>query len=354
MVKNGIMALITKLWEGRFMKNKWWSVRTLILSLLVWAMMVFGPLANNTVLAATLYNDVSSSHWAYDNILKLSETGLLNGYPNGSFQPSNDVTYGEFLKMVALSSGRKVDDKTSKKNSTCHWSLPYYEYGIDNEYYSSERIGLGKLSYPIPRGDMALILSEMLGDWAIDDYEIMQKSITDIDYRNPDEYKIVKIYDAGILTGYPDGTFRPNETLNRAEAAAVITRFMKVKRKELFSVPEPPPGTELLAIEELIPNAKDIYLLKNVENYWINYDDPYTYEKARNYFGTAGLYIYPQDRSRKILFIIGDKVVYTSNALSILYWETGADEGSDLPDFDYIAVYPRLSDTVMLIPSPFK
>jgi hypothetical protein len=40
------------------------------------------------------------------------------------------------------------------------------------------------------------------------------------------EYDITKAYAEGLVTGYPDGTFGPEETLSRAEAAAVIHRLI--------------------------------------------------------------------------------------------------------------------------------
>ena len=334
------------------MRIKKWALRILLVCLVVSAPMCTVSLGDMTAYGATGYKDVASKHWAYENISKLSGTGLLNGYPDGTFRPSKDVSYGEFIKMAVLASGKKPS--SLEKAGPSHWAFPYYEAALTKEYFTKDRIGLGKLSYPIPRRDMALLLSQMLGEWDIGDHGQVLDKIKDMDYRNPDEYHVVKIYDAGILTGYPDGTFRPEGTLNRAEAAAVITRFMDTKRKRLFPVPEAPAGVKLLPIETLIPNHENFYPLKDVKYYWITNDDPYTYEKMRNYFGTAGLYIYPEDRSRKVLFIVGNKALHTSNALATLYWETGAEEGSDLPDFDYIAVYTRASDTVMLIPSPFR
>ena len=339
---------------GGLMRIKVRIIRFLILCLAVAIPMYASPMEDKTAYGATTYKDVAKTHWAYDNISKLSETGLLKGYPDGSFRPSRDVTYGEFLKMAVLSLGKKDPSKSAKSKDKSHWASPYYENGLNKGYYSKDRIGSGKLPYPIPRADMALVLSEMLGEWNIENHKEILDSIQDVDYRNPDEYHLVKIYEAGIITGYPDGTFRPSETLNRAEAAAVITRFMDTKRKQLFPVPEAPEGKKLMPIEELIPDHENVYALNGVKNYWITDSDPYTYEKMRNYFGTAGLYIYPQDRSRKILFIVGDKALHTSHALSLLYWETGAEEGADLPDFDYIAVYTRASDSVMLIPNPFR
>lgn len=331
-----------------------WTVKGLLFCLVVSIIMCTGLIGNKIVYGAMSYTDLASTHWAYNNISRLTENGLLKGYPDGSFLPSKDVSYGEFLKMIVLSSGKKDPSKDFEVEGAYHWAAAYYEEGLNKGYYTKTRIGFGKLSYPIPRGDMALVLSEMLGDWKIEDYQAIEEKIKDIDYRNPDEYHVVKIYDAGILKGYPDGSFRPKGTLTRAEAAAVITRFMEVKRKQLFPVPQAPIGTELLPIEELIPKHVNDYMLLDVDYYWVTENDPYTYEIVYSLSGIETLKIFPEDRSRVVVFILGDKVIYTSDVLSTRYWVTGAKAGARLPDFDYIGVYERCSDTIMLIPSPFR
>lgn len=335
------------------MRIKGWTLRILIICFVVSAPMCLGTMGPITVYGATVYKDVATNHWAYENISKLSESGLLKGYPDGSFKPLKEVTYGEFLKMAVLSLGKKDPANSISNDHKDHWASPYYEEGLTKGYYSKDRVGLNKLSYPIPRGDMALILSQMLGEWDIKKHKEILDRIEDVDYRNPEEYHLVKIYDAGILTGYPDGTFRPEATLNRGEAAAVINRFMETKRKQLFPVPEPPANKKLMPIENLIPNHVNDYMLLGVKQYWITDNDPYIYDKVYSYSGIETLRIFPEDRSRVVVFIIGDKVIYTSDVLSTRYWVDGAKSGELLPEFDYIGVYERLNDTMMLIPSPF-
>ncbi len=55
---------------------------------------------------------------------------------------------------------------------------------------------------------------------------------------------VVKFYDLGILTGYPDGEFKPNNYLTRDEALAVIRRIIDPsarKRPELPVAANPTP-----------------------------------------------------------------------------------------------------------------
>ncbi len=46
------------------------------------------------------YIDLSHEHWAYKQIQKLSESGILAGYPDGTFHPDEQVTRAEFATMV--------------------------------------------------------------------------------------------------------------------------------------------------------------------------------------------------------------------------------------------------------------
>ena len=70
------------------------------------------------------------------------------------------------------------------------------------------------------------------------EYERILTEITDVDADTPFEYDIAKAYSKEILTGYPDGGFRPDETLNRAESALVIFNFYQVKNEHTTDIKE--------------------------------------------------------------------------------------------------------------------
>jgi len=71
---------------------------------------------------------------------------------------------------------------------------------------------------------------------------------------------VVKCYDLGILTGFPDGEFKPDNILTRAEAVAVIRRLIDKsarKRAELPSFPNPSP-TPIPVADLNRPGKKDL------------------------------------------------------------------------------------------------
>jgi len=186
-------------------------------------------MAGAATVYGTEYTDVKSNHWAYEAVEAMSDQSIIKGYPNGSFLPSNTITYGEFIKM-ALIAGTGEDAGNAKSG---HWASNYYDKALELNYFTVNDIPKALLGGPIPRGDMARIISSVLGDMEIKNYNELQQGIEDVTYQTEHEYDITKSYAAGILTGYTDNTFRPDKTLSRAESATVIHRLVDESKREL-------------------------------------------------------------------------------------------------------------------------
>ncbi|MFD0768633.1 S-layer homology domain-containing protein [Bacillus sp. CGMCC 1.60114] len=59
--------------------------------------------------------------------------------------------------------------------------------------------------------------------------------VKDID-RHWDKDAIEKLASAGVITGYDDGTFKPNKTINREEMVIILSRIVDLSKvdKECF------------------------------------------------------------------------------------------------------------------------
>jgi len=51
------------------------------------------------------YKDVKSGDWFFTYVRELSATGVVSGYPDGTFQAAREVTAGEGLKLILLAAG---------------------------------------------------------------------------------------------------------------------------------------------------------------------------------------------------------------------------------------------------------
>ncbi|NLF42339.1 MAG: S-layer homology domain-containing protein [Bacteroidales bacterium] len=79
------------------------------------------------------FTDISSTHWAYNNIKLSIKYNLVAGYPNNTIAPDNDVTYAEALAVVIRALGyektlsgewpNNVMDKATEINLTTNLSL---------------------------------------------------------------------------------------------------------------------------------------------------------------------------------------------------------------------------------------
>ena len=180
-----------------------------------------------TVYAA--FSDVSADHWANSYITELSGKGVINGFPDGTFQPSGTLTYGQFIKLIVSASIEGVDfDLVS--SDLDHWAAPYVKvaqnYGAVDEDFTVE-----KLDQPISRIEVIRIL----GICDMDMRRHEQKSVEDLSFTDISDVDIAgqillsHAVASGIINGYTDGTFKPDNQLTRAEASKILSVYMGIQ-----------------------------------------------------------------------------------------------------------------------------
>ena len=54
-----------------------------------------------TAFAATPFSDVTPDSWAYQAVSQLVSTGIITGYPDGTFRGQNGITRFQVAQMVA-------------------------------------------------------------------------------------------------------------------------------------------------------------------------------------------------------------------------------------------------------------
>ncbi|SHH68802.1 S-layer homology domain-containing protein [Caloranaerobacter azorensis DSM 13643] len=169
------------------------------------------------------FHDLKTTDWFYETVDVLTSQGLIDGYPDGTFRPNDSILVSEFITLVV-----RIKDK-SVKNGTLIWYKPYVDRAkelglvLDGEFDTYER--------NITRGEMAKIIYRALSseeqvssDKDLEKYKDQIKDFNTIPL-NLKTY-ILKSYATGIMAGYPDGTFKPQNDANRAEAATMIRRLI--------------------------------------------------------------------------------------------------------------------------------
>lgn len=112
-------------------------------------------------------------HWAKQEIASLSYLGIINGYQDRSFKPYQEMTRAEWVTLLDKALGLTVDATNESR-------LQFID--IDETYWAYEAI--------------------------------------------------MRVKQSGIVTGYNDGTFRPNQVISREEMAVTLYRALLLNKKQ--------------------------------------------------------------------------------------------------------------------------
>lgn len=183
----------------------------------------------NTAQTDSVFSDVPNTHWAYEAIKTLKDYGIADGDGTGNFNPSSPVTREQFIKMLVESAKIEITDTNTKFDDVdlSMWYAPYISAGINTGLiYGIEPDCFG-VGLDIMRCDMAVIMYRTIKQKGID-LEISTEKFAD-DEAIPEYAKeaVYAIKGAGIIEGY-NNVFYPAESLTRAEAAAVLMKFIKL------------------------------------------------------------------------------------------------------------------------------
>ena len=169
----------------------------------------------------------TEGHWAQENIAKLTELGVVNGYPDGTFRPEGTVKRGEFLKLVIAASLPEGVDIADAPSNLDHWAGQYLFVAETYRIVEPGVITAENIDEPITRREMALMISK--ADTILKQKELNQEvSVTYNDYDQMDAQELKYLSHAvsnGYITGYTDNTFRPDKNMTRAESATIIHRY---------------------------------------------------------------------------------------------------------------------------------
>ena len=158
------------------------------------------------------YSDIDSSTWCYKYVLELSDASVISGYSDGTFRPSDTVTYGAALKLIMLAAGYDEQEPVGS-NVFSGYLARAQKDGLVS--------GSVDLTEPITRLAVAQIAAKAMG-----------LSITNLSSVQPftdttDPY-VRALNAAGIVGGYFENgtsTYKPYNTLTRGAMSAIVWRM---------------------------------------------------------------------------------------------------------------------------------
>lgn len=188
---------------------------------------------------AKKFKDIDKYDWAREAIEEMVEEGVIKGIGDGMFAPKRAVTKLEAVVMalrvmgeeeIAMEYGLRIKNgkrKLKMKDRLQEWAYGYVALAEEKGILDEADILYFRLNDPAKRHEVAKYIVRALG------YEDEAKDHMDEDLDFKDASFIPQgsvgyIYVAdkeGIITGYEDETFRPLNTVTRAEMAVMVDRL---------------------------------------------------------------------------------------------------------------------------------
>lgn len=212
------------------------------------------------------FYDVDEDHYASQYIELMSDLGIISGYGDGNFGPSDVVTREQFAKMMVLTLKLETNIDTGffEDVSKRDWSYPFIEAA--RKFLTGYRSGNMDYYHPkenAQREDMAVAIVKGLG-----------LSIQDVDLSVLDQFSdkglisesvkpyVAKAVSEKIMIG-DGGKFNPLGSLKRAEAATLLARLIVEEKvvyddtKVVYDNTDPATQTSTLTAKVL---AEKVYL----------------------------------------------------------------------------------------------
>ena len=168
------------------------------------------------------FRDVAQSRWSYPYVKTLWDNGVVDGVSASAFDPAGQLTRAQLVTLIGRMAGVKASDYPDCSFSDVpagSWYAPYAEWARQTGVVQGTGGNRFSPDAPATREQLAVVAANCakltpvnapqtfadaarIHAWAADAVSALQQ--------------------AGVLSGYPDGTFRPQNAVTREEACKIL------------------------------------------------------------------------------------------------------------------------------------
>lgn len=217
----------------------------------------------------TSFSDVKSSDWFYPYVTQLAQAGGINGYPDGTFRPKNNITRAEVANIAVklFKPEPVVEAECPEDFYNSYKARVERRYG---NYWAKDAIFYAALciddfnyvngfdwTQPATRADIALILTEVYtmvmyytGVLTYDDFAVPEEEQAALLVGDYDQIKgldaemdILWLYTNGVVSGTnTHRDYNPHGTATRAECSKIVVNLMDPSKRDIVDWNKYQPG----------------------------------------------------------------------------------------------------------------
>lgn len=175
-----------------------------------------------------LFSDLPISHPNYKAVSSLKRDGVISGYPDGTFKPSKGVSRVEVLKLIFSALKSDVPSANNltfsfKDTNRSEWYAPFLEFAIASNIVKGYSDNTFKPSQTVNKAEFAKMLVIALNENIDESPSDLPSDVSSSDWFAPYVAFVVE-------NGYADlvnGKFYPNDAMDRAKVAESLYRVVQ-------------------------------------------------------------------------------------------------------------------------------
>ncbi|MEI5893454.1 hypothetical protein DXB51_13395 [Bacillus cereus] len=233
------------------------------------AAMVAGVVAPVAASASeNAFPDVPSGQWYTKAINEMAAKGIISGLTDGTFGLGKDVTRAEVATFIVKAKDIKPNSKSTSFTDVDanEWYAQWVSAAESNKLMA----GIGDNKFgpkdQLTRAQMAQILVNAYGFKADENNKQTFNDIDGLSWATA-KSSIETLASLGLISGYGDGTFKPNKVVSREEAAQFIYNAMNYKQPEAKVVSATPINAKQVEVKfgtEVSIDTKDLEAAKKL------------------------------------------------------------------------------------------
>lgn len=180
-------------------------------------------------LSAPVIKDMKNDYWFSRHIMHLHQEKIMNGYSNGLIKPFQKINRGEAVIMLVDALGLTPDKSYQpfKDIPAGSFAAGKIAAALNHGIITGFPDGTFRSSQYVTRAEMSMMISRAFK------LELPERPISfkDVTSKITGYRDIQKLISNKIAEGYPDGTFRPYEKMTRSTYAVFVSKALNEKLK---------------------------------------------------------------------------------------------------------------------------